>query len=225
MWSVQGSVEETTAVDATGNRPTLLVPEYGKAARAAGKQEEANPMPYVGKTAPLATLYEGGNLGGIQAWLDNLMSRPPDERPNAKQYDILKHIAARVAQEWEEERAGLIGSSTQDPLFEVVHGLPGTGKSRVIGWVRELFKEALGWTNNNQFVCLAFQNKMAGEVDGSTIHHWAEIPINADDGRQKKSRDIGVVFLRCQNLRWIIVDEISMVSAELLAQLERHVTQ
>ena len=67
---------------------------------------------------------------------------------------------------------------------------------------------------------------MATNIEGCTIHHWAEIPVN-DVGAQskKRSRDIGAVFLRCQNLRWILVDEISMVSAELFAELERRVTQ
>ena len=39
-----------------------------------------------------------------------------------------------------------------------------------------------GWTHGNQFVCLAFQNMMAANIDGSTIHHWAGIPI-CDQGQ------------------------------------------
>ena len=135
-------------------------------------------------------------------------------------------MAARVKHEWVEESAGLVASSVHDPLFELVHGLPGTGKSKVIAWIRELFTEVLGWSHGNQFVCLAFQNTMAANIDGSTIHSWADVPFQ-DAGAEgtHKARDIGAVFLRCQNLRWILLDEISMVSAELFAELERRVSQ
>ena len=140
---------------------------------------------------------------------------------------MLKHVATRVKEEWVEESAGLVSSSTHDPLFDLVHGLPGTGKSRVIAWIRELFEDKLGWTHGNQFVCLAFQNTMAANIDGFTIHTWAGVPwkMDAGEGGGGVARDIGELFLRCQNLRWILVDEISMVSAELLAELERRVSQ
>ena len=67
---------------------------------------------------------------------------------------------------------------------------------------------------------------MAANIGGSTIHHWAEVPI-CDNSEQRRAapRDIGAVFLRCQNLRWILLDEISMVAAELFAELERRTTQ
>ena len=73
---------------------------------------------------------------------------------------------------------------------------------------------------------LGFPELKAGNIGGSTIHHWAEIPIG-DNAEQRRAgaRDIGKVFLRCQNLRWILLDEPSMVSAELLAELERRATQ
>ncbi len=44
---------------------------------------------------------------------------------------VLEHVANRVKDEWVEESAGLVSSSTNDPLFDLVHGLPGTGKSKV----------------------------------------------------------------------------------------------
>eukprot|EP00973_Karenia_brevis_P065003 9026486-Karenia_brevis.AAC.1 len=67
---------------------------------------------------------------------------------------------------------------------------------------------------------------MAANIGGLTIHHWAEIPIcdNPEQGRAGV-RDIGKVFLRCQNLRWVLLDEPSMVAGELLAELERRATQ
>eukprot|EP00973_Karenia_brevis_P012069 1638367-Karenia_brevis.AAC.1 len=57
--------------------------------------------------------------------------------PNEEQCTVLVHVAARVKLEWFEERAGMIESCNDDPRFELVHGLPGTGKSMVIAWIRE----------------------------------------------------------------------------------------
>ena len=114
--------------------------------------------------------------------------------PNEQQLAVLRHVAARVKQECLEERAGTAAMSNDDPLFELVHGLPGTGKSRVIAWIRELFVEILGWTHGSQFVCLAFQNTMAANINGSTIHSWSGIPVfNNTRGHWQGARDIGAL--------------------------------
>ena len=104
-------------------------------------------------------------------------------------------------------------------MLDLVHGLPGTGKTQVIKWVRRLFEEALGWTHGVQFVFLAFLNSMSAHINGLTIHHWAGIPVNAEAGKSG-TKDANKMSTKCQCLRFIIIDEISMVSAELLAQVE-----
>ena len=45
-----------------------------------------------------------------------------------------------------EERSGLNvqRASKHEPMLDVVHGYPGTGKTRVIAWVREYFEKVLG---------------------------------------------------------------------------------
>ncbi len=105
--------------------------------------------------------------------------------PNAKQLDILLHVAERVKLEWCEESANTVAASNEDPLFDLVHGLPGTGKSEVIAWIRELFEVVLGWTHGTQFVCLAFQNATAASIDGNTIHSWAEIQSRKGGGQRQ----------------------------------------
>ena len=105
-----------------------------------------------------------------------------------------------------------------EPMLDLLHGLPGTGKSQVIKWLRECF-ETIGWTHGVQFVCLAFQNAMAAHIDGFTIHHWSGIPPSHEDGTAG-TKNKHQLAIRCQCLRFILIDEISMVSAELLAALE-----
>ena len=124
----------------------------------------------------------------------------------------------------------MVSSTHDEPLFDLIHGIPGAGKSKVIAWICELFTDVLGWTSGNQFVCLAVQNSMAANIGGSTIHHWGSIPFMDEKGKTAGARtggrrDTSVLFNRCLNLRWILIDEISMVSAELLSELQYRVCQ
>ena len=85
--------------------------------------------------------------------------------------------------------------------------------------MKEAFVEVLGWTHGVQFVCLAFQNSVASNIDGLTIHHWTGIPVGEAAGTST-TRDNHRFATRCQCLRFLLIDEISMVSAQLLGQLE-----
>ena len=143
---------------------------------------------------------------------------------------MLSHITARVEKELTEERSDMVSTTHCEPLFDLIHGIPGAGKSKVIAWICELFTDVLGWTSGNQFICLAVQNTMAANIGGSTIHHWGNIPFRDEKGNETGrgkggKRNTSVLFNRCLNLRWILIDEISMVSAELLSELQFLVRQ
>ena len=75
-----------------------------------------------------------------------------------------------------------VNESADEPLLDLVHGFPGTGKSRLIHWMRVLMEKGLGWQHGVQFVCLAFQNAMAAQINGFTIHHWSGIPARSLEG-------------------------------------------
>ena len=67
---------------------------------------------------------------------------------------------------------------------------------------------------------------MAANIDGQTIHTWGGIPWQeVTDPHRGKPEEINELHARCQSLRWILIDEISMVSAELLEELQKRVTQ
>ena len=119
-----------------------------------------------------------------------------------------------------EELAETKHKTPHAPMLDLVHGLPGTGKTVLIKWIRRLFEEALGWQHGIQFVLLAFQNSMAANIDGFTIHHWASIPVHTEAGSSGTTNAAKLSTL-CQCLRFILIDEISMVSAELFVQLQR----
>ena len=127
-------------------------------------------------------------------------------RPNDRQAAFLRHFVKRMKVEQLEMQLGNVNAAAGEPLLDLIHGFPGTGKSAVIFWLRRLMEEGLGWKHGVQFVCLAFQNAMASQIKGFTVHHWSGIPTRNEDGsatgdRHKQS-------MKCQALRVIIIDEV-----------------
>ena len=95
------------------------------------------------------------------------------DTPTEEQYEVLCRVRDRVKAERErEEGSRRQGTSTDDsePLRGLVHGLPGTGKSKVIFFIRRFFEEALGWKHGNEFLFVAYQNTVAHAMAGETIH-------------------------------------------------------
>ena len=103
-----------------------------------------------------------------------------EERPNVQQLQILTTVRDRILLEFALEKEGPhllrkvlkknMVDTREEPLRGLIHGLPGTGKSRVIKWICRLFTEALGWEHGVEFVCVAFQNRVAHAMGGYTLH-------------------------------------------------------
>ena len=98
-----------------------------------------------------------------------------------------------------------------------------TGKSVVIRWLREFFEDALGWSHGEEFMCVAFQNRVAHAMGGVTIHSGGDVSVGGGD-RNLSHTDVDVLFTRNQAVRWLLIDEVGMVSIGLLGALEKHLT-
>jgi len=194
--------------------------EHIAAKKAHGKREDAI-RPYSGRTIPKATLYTNTTSRNIDRWLEDLAHRPVNS-PTAEQMAFLRTVADRLKIEAREELCGTKSCNASEPIFDLLHGVPGCGKSQIIQWIRDAFEKYLDWTHGVQFVCIAFQNTMAAHISGSTIHHWTGIPIGEGGTTTKNLHNFSV---KCQSLRWVIIDEISMVSALLLGRLEKLMTK
>ena len=145
-------------------------------------------------------------------------------QPTAEQFAILECVARRIKDEMRQEHtAEAVSQADAEPMLDLIHGLPGTGKSEVIAWLKEIF-HLLGWQHGVQYVCLALQNSMVASIGGNTINHWSGIPTVQTGTGKCGTKDATTLSIKCQCLRFIMIDEISMVSAELLSSLE-HVVQ
>jgi len=103
------------------------------------------------------------------------------------------------------------------PLFWLAHGKPGVGKTYVINCLRELFEQKMGWLSGVEFEVVASQAVIADLLKGDTIHHSLGIdPFGANPTKAK----IAEAAKRLEHLKWLIVDEVSMLSAALLAQID-----
>ena len=162
----------------------------------------------------------------VNEWITELRGRVDEKGRavcNTAQHAFIERVARRVVEEMQTgeaqsgARAGL-----SDAMRWVLHGGPGTGKTHAIKLLRkELFEDILGWTQGLQFQFAALQAVTAEMVDGDTLHHafglsWGQSAADATPltkGLQQAQRML--------QLRWLIIDEISMVSVELLAKLEQ----
>ena len=94
-------------------------------------------------------------------------------------------------------------------------------RSRVIAWIRRLFETGLGWEHGVQFMCVAFQNRMAAAIGGTTLHNAGNLSRpGAESTRTLGHSEVDNLFVQNESLRWILLDEVSMVAHDLLGEFE-----
>ena len=82
----------------------------------------------------------------------------------------------------------------------------------------------MGWNTGVEFQLVALQAVMADLLKGDTIHHAFNIPVfgknySTREPPQGSKKDIDNAKAVLQ-YRWIIIDDISMVSAKLQADID-----
>ena len=76
-----------------------------------------------------------------------------------------------------------------------------------------------GWTHGGQFVCPTFQSSMASQIGGCTFHHWSGTRVGETDGTALIN-DAHILATKRQSLRWVLIDEVSLISAQLVGVLD-----
>ena len=134
---------------------------------------------------------------------------------NPGQCTFIDKIATRMLQ----ENGDMYLGTCSEPLRLLVNGGPGVGKSFAISVMRSLFDD-LGWRQTQQYQFASFQAVVANQIGGDTLHHSCGVGYGqtstAMQKRMEQSR-------KMSSMRWMIIDEISQVGAELLSQCETNV--
>ena len=71
-----------------------------------------------------------------------------------------------------------------------------------------------------QFLCVAFQNRVAHAMEGVTLHSGGDVPVGGGDNSLSHT-DVDVLFSRNQDVRWLLFDEIGMIPDCLLGAFEK----
>ena len=157
----------------------------------------------------------------IRAWfVGKRQEKTKSGKPSykEKQLEVISKVVNRICEEMEDT------AHVTEPLLWCMHGRPGVGKSHVLKALKE-FVEFVGYQSNVHYVMTALQAVMAEQLEGDTLHHatglvpkqFKKIP-KFENGATKRQQEVPKLLEHC---RWFIIDEISMVSAQLLADVEQ----
>ena len=83
-----------------------------------------------------------------------------------------------------------------------------------------MFTEAMDWSHGVEFLCVAFQNRVAYAMGGTTLHSAGDLSVGAEY-KSLSHTDVDVLFTRNQDLRWVLVDECFMLPDELFGAFEQ----
>ena len=149
----------------------------------------------------------------LQAFVDNAR-----QHLNPKQLEFLELVVDRVMVE-----EGLISKeesvrNSEEPLIWLLHGPPGTGKSHVLGFVRELF-DMINYAYGLDYEVVAYQGSNAADLGGKTIHK----ALGFDRAASLQNPCSRETAKRIAHWRWLIMDEISLTDANLLAKAEHRI--
>ncbi len=98
-------------------------------------------------------------------------------------------------------------------LLMLLTGEGGTGKSKVIQMVTETFDD-LG--AHSQLLKGAYTGIAACTIGGTTLHSLCGVPVK---GKQPSTTTLNKLILMWQNVRYLIIDEYSMISRSFLTRI------
>ena len=112
------------------------------------------------------------------------------------------------------------------PSFRLIHGLPGSGKSKLIEWLKQYFEKVWQWTQGKQYAIVAPMNTMADNIGGTTIHSFGRIPFKDKRGVTihpgKNTETTASIFADepWHELRFVLLDEVEACGVSIFGKLE-----
>ena len=114
----------------------------------------------------------------------------------------------------------LLSGHQVEPLRIIVMGTAGTGKTYLIKAIRSRLQEMTGDGSESPIVVLAPTGVAAFNIDGATIHSKLSLPIKHDN-LELKGEKLKKLQDKLKNVRYVIIDEKSMVGRRMLALIDK----
>ncbi|KAB0799246.1 hypothetical protein PPYR_07126 [Photinus pyralis] len=116
------------------------------------------------------------------------------------------------------------------PVYHFITGGAGVGKSRLISAIYQsiikIFRMSPGQTKENEVLLVAFTGMAAHNIGGVTAHAaFCLVPTIGDAEKMLPPDKANSMAASLQHLKLIIIDEISMLPAELLNQISSRLKQ
>jgi len=140
-------------------------------------------------------------------------------------YQTLNNNQKRVFKRIEAHYNDILAGHKVDPLKIIVMGTAGTGKSYLIRAIRKRLHTMAGNESDVPVLVIAPTGVAAFNINGATIHSTLAIPIinsknvDLEGDRLKQLQD------RLQNIKYLIIDEKSMVGRRMLALIDIRLRQ
>ncbi|CAE7251314.1 pfh1 [Symbiodinium natans] len=153
----------------------------------------------------------------LHTWLN---SKKIQSTLNEQQKSFMQLIVNRILVEYNLTPSNDTRLQADEPLVWLLHGGPGSGKTHVLKCMRALFQDVLGYVQGIDFETAAFQATNAADIRGKTLHASCGLSMGRHSLDKGMSPDTAK---RIALWRWLIIDEIGMVSATLLTQIEARI--
>ena len=108
-------------------------------------------------------------------------------------------------------------ASPKDPLFRIVNGVAGTGKSYLINAIRNLLRTSCAVT--------ATTGKAAYNINGCTIHFLLKLPVGTRGNKELTAQALVRLQNNLKGIAYIIIDEYSMLGQTMLGWIDRRCRQ
>ena len=110
----------------------------------------------------------------------------------------------------------------ENPLFMIIQGTTGTGKSYLIGAINQSLQMAL-MKNPSPLLLLAPTGVATFNIGACTIHSKLRIPIT--DFAQLQGTGLASFQQEMQNIKYILIDEMSFIGQNMLENIDSRLRQ
>ncbi|XP_057872225.2 uncharacterized protein LOC131078521 [Cryptomeria japonica] len=178
---------------------------------------------YLDKETNWSTDYEGEEYTdkamNFIATIKNIGSPIHDDIPQIVNYHNLSNQ--------QEQALNIIIShyliyGTKPPLFMIIQGMAGTGKSNLIGTINEALKNA-SMPNRSPLLVLVPTGVAAFNIGASTIHSRLRIPIR--DFIDLQGTRLTTFQEEMAHVTYILIDEMSLIGERLLENIDARLRQ